>query len=207
MVDLSFPVKGEAISTDHAYLLYSAVVKLVPAIHRGKVTTMIANIPGQYVGRGMLQLMPRRSRLWLRVGVEGIPEFLSLAGQTLQLGDNSIRLGVPQIRALVPAPALIARVVTIKGFTEPTHFLEAARRQLERLEIQAEIGIPLIKQGKHEGQPRRTVVRIKDHKVIGYSLQVVGLTADESIRLQEAGLGGRRHLGCGFFIPLKPRVP
>jgi len=32
-------------------------------------------------------------------------------------------------------------------------------------------------------------------------LHVNGLTAEESIKLQEIGLGGRRHMGCGIFVP------
>jgi len=27
------------------------------------------------------------------------------------------------------------------------------------------------------------------------------LSADDSIRLQEHGLGGRTRMGCGFFLP------
>jgi hypothetical protein len=29
------------------------------------------------------------------------------------------------------------------------------------------------------------------------------LTATESILLQEHGLGGRRHMGCGIFVPMR----
>ena len=33
---------------------------------------------------------------------------------------------------------------------------------------------------------------------------VGGLTAEESICLQERGLGGRRRMGCGLFVPGRP---
>ena len=39
--------------------------------------------------------------------------------------------------------------------------------------------------------------------MIGYALRVFGLTAEESIRLQEEGLGGRRRMGCGVFLPIR----
>jgi Cas6 Crispr len=47
------------------------------------------------------------------------------------------------------------------------------------------------------------VVRIKDKTVVGYGVRVAGLNVEESLRLQEHGLGGRRKLGCGVFVPVR----
>ena len=47
------------------------------------------------------------------------------------------------------------------------------------------------------------MIQIKDKSIVGYALRVVGLTAEESIRLQETGLGGRRRMGCGVFLPIE----
>jgi CRISPR-associated protein Cas6 len=47
------------------------------------------------------------------------------------------------------------------------------------------------------------VIRISKQKIIGYAMVVSELTADESIRLQEVGLGGRTRMGCGFFLPVR----
>jgi CRISPR-associated protein Cas6 len=57
--------------------------------------------------------------------------------------------------------------------------------------------------GERAGEPKRRVVRIKGVAITGYSLLVTELSAADSIKLQESGLGGRRHLGCGFFVPAK----
>jgi hypothetical protein len=32
---------------------------------------------------------------------------------------------------------------------------------------------------------------------------IEGLTAEESLTIQEKGIGGRRHMGCGVFVPLR----
>jgi hypothetical protein len=32
---------------------------------------------------------------------------------------------------------------------------------------------------------------------------VEGLTAEESLTLQTHGLGGKHHMGCGVFVPLR----
>ena len=93
---------------------------------------------------------------------------------------------------------------------EAESFLAAAQRQLAELEIQAQAGLvyqPQIvaeNQGKQTGSRSlflRRTLKIKDKQVVGFALQVEGLSAEESIRLQEKGLGGRRHFGCGLFTP------
>ncbi len=202
MIDLSFPLLGPSLPTDHGYELYAAISRLLPALHDG-LNCRIAPVRGSYAGDGKLQLDARYSRLRVRLAPEAIARVLPLAGKALEVGGHRIRLGVPQVRALVPAPALAARLVTIKGFTEPADFLAAARRQLDEQGIAGQVGIPLAERGPHEGKPRRRVLQIKGRKVVGFSLQVAELSADESLRLQENGLGGRGKMGCGFFLPAR----
>ncbi|MFH1918301.1 MAG: type I-MYXAN CRISPR-associated protein Cas6/Cmx6 [Planctomycetota bacterium] len=126
------------------------------------------------------------------------------------MNGSRIRIGVPQTRVLVPAARLYSRLVVIKGFLDPEPFLEAARRQLAALEIRGEPSLipqPEIAAanldkpaGTHSSYLRRTV-RIRDKEIVGFALRVQDLTAEESIRLQEEGLGGRRRFGCGVFVP------
>jgi len=56
------------------------------------------------------------------------------------------------------------------------------------------------------GLGRRRVMRIKDKTIVGFQVVVAELTAEESITLQEHGLGGRRRMGCGIFVPLRGRT-
>jgi CRISPR-associated protein Cas6 len=138
---------------------------------------------------------------------EEIGFILPLAGRTLEIGNHPVRLGVPTVQPIQPAPLLAAKVVTYKHATDPNRFLEVTQQHLKAMSIEGEPGIPLIERGERAGEPRRQVLRIKGRKVIGFALQVAGLTAEESLRLQEQGLGGRRRMGCGFFVPYRPRVP
>jgi CRISPR-associated protein Cas6 len=213
VVDLHFPVMGMSLPTDHGYTLYAAISAVLRQVH-AKATLAIGPISGQYAGNGILHLDSRRSRLRLRLPAEQIATVLPLAGKMLDVAGHKIRLGVPQVRALVPAPNLIARMVTIKKsnhedpsktkkYMEPAAFLEAVQRELLRLGVHGEPGIPLITSGPRSGQLRRKILRIKSKCVVGFTLQVMGLTAEESIRLQENGLGGRRKMGCGFFVRLR----
>jgi hypothetical protein len=227
MVELCFPVSGSYIPSDHGYALYSALVKAAPKLHDEHCRVRIGCIAGVYVGNRTLQLEPGKARLRLRLGTEDIWAFQALAGKCLVVAGQSIRLGVPQLRCLVPAPNLIAHIVVIKAssprldpaaktsraavltkrYLAPTEFLAGARKQLDSLDIKGEPAIPVHAAGSHAGEARRHVLRVHDKQVVGFGLQVTGLTASESIRLQEQGLGGRGKMGCGFFVPMREGNP
>jgi CRISPR-associated protein Cas6 len=205
MIELQFPVLGQSLPADHGYLLYSALSGMLPLLHGDGEHIAVGPISGEWTGNGVLTLSSRWSRLRLRLPAEQIASVLPLAGKALDVGGHRIRLGVPTVQPLVPAPALAAKMVTIKGFMEPEEFLAAAQRQLDELGIRGKLGIPVFQNGAHSDEPRRKVMRIREKKVIGFALQAAELTAEESLLLQEHGLGGRRKMGCGFFGPIRPR--
>lgn len=194
-IDLAFHcLSSDTLAADHAYALYGAVSRLLPAFH-GENGYALHPIGGRQVGGRRMALTPT-SRLTLRLPVDRIAEALPLAGRALRIGDATVQVGVPEVRPLIPAPALRSRLVTIKGFFEPESFAEAVRRQLahETLAVSDDATITVVK--------RRTL-RIKDREIVGYETLIEGLTADESLRVQEAGLGGRRHMGCGVFVAIR----
>ena len=123
-VDLCFSILGGQIPADHGYLVYSAVSRFLPAAHPAVGQAFqpddpqadgygIHPIRGRQLGGRTLQLT-EHSRLVIRTEAEQIARFLPLAGKELRLLDRGLRIGVPQVRSLVPAPALRSRLVTIK---------------------------------------------------------------------------------------------
>lgn len=200
-VDLLFPVVGVELPTDHGYPLYAALSNVLPGLHRPGFRFSVLPITGQYVGRGLLRLNPYQSRMRLRLAAEEIPTVLPLAGKELEVLGRRIRLGVPQVHALHPASCLVAQSVTIKHATEAAPFLTAAERQFAGLGLKGQLEIPRAIPGTRQREPRRHVMRIKDVRIVCFPLLVRGLSPDESLKLQETGLGGRRHMGAGFFVP------
>lgn len=208
IVDVQFRLTGKLIPVDHGYHLYSAVSELVPALHE-RDGVGIAPIFGHLAGNRSLAI-GENSFLTIRLPSEDIALILPLAGKVLRIGEGEVRVGVPQTKALVPAARLYSHLVVIKGFMEPAPFLEAARRQLREHEIKGNPSLveqPRIVEanagkqtGSHSPYLRRTA-RIHDKEVVGFALRVEDLTAEESIRLQEIGIGGRRRFGCGVFFP------
>jgi CRISPR-associated protein Cas6 len=192
-LDLEFQVFSScAIAVDHGYYVYAGLSKVLGSVH-SENGIAVHPIRGRQIGDRMLQLMPW-STLKIRTPQEHIGNLAGLAGKTILVGDRQLRLGVPKVQPLEAATALRSRVVTIKGFMDAEPFAQAVRRQLDAKEISERVVLTI---GK-----RRTI-KIRDKEVVGFEVLLEGLTAQESITIQEQGLGGRRHMGCGVFVPMK----
>jgi CRISPR-associated protein Cas6 len=205
-IDLLFPVIGASIPRDHGYALYSAACHLVASVH-GSKDLGIFPIRGTSAGNGTLCLTDC-STLRLRIPADHLPTLLPLAGKALELDGHRVRLGVPHVAALIPAPMLASPLVLIKlahasadSKITPDLFLAAANKQLAVLNIRGTAVFQHIRTGPRAGEPRRRVIHVRDQTHVDYAMIVQGLTAEESILLQERGLGGRRLMGCGLFLP------
>lgn len=191
LIDLAFPLRSSGlVPCDHGYALYAAVTTVLPALH-GADGYAVHPIGGTSHGARLLTIGPR-SRLKLRVESGRVADLLPLTGSELRVGGATLTPGPPEIHALRPAAALRSRLVTIKP-REPLceeSFRFALAAQLAELDVTAPATI-----GK-----RRTL-RVKGREIIGWEVRLEGLTPGQSIAVQAARLGGRRHLGCGVFSP------
>lgn len=196
-VELSFGISGKTLPADHGYGLLSSISHLQPELHQipGLSIETITGIPDK---QGKIALT-NQSRLRIRVSSDRVHLVCALAGKRLEIGGHEIWLHIPQILPLQPASALRSRIVTIKGYQEPEPFLAAARRQLEQLGIQANLAIAMNSQGEID----RKTIKIKRYYVVGFGLVTTELTEEDSLKLQVIGLGGKRRMGCGVFVPLR----
>ena len=194
-VELSFGIQGETLPADHGYGLYSAIAHLCPAVHEQDGVS-ISTIPGEPDRQGKIYLS-KGSQLNIRLPYEAdkIAMILPLAGQKLKIGSHEIQLSIPQIFPLRAFEKLRSRIVTIKKFQDAEPFLEAVKRQMDALEIEGNVFIPM----DAEGQPLRKAIKIRKYSVVGFSLVVTDLNDEDSIKLQAYGLGGKRRMGCGVF--------
>ena len=195
LIDIFFGVRGSRVSADHGYALYGALARVLETPENSWFHQLdqvgLHLLRGAYDRRGRLLLGPR-ARFGLRLPAALIPKVLSLAGKRLMIGGDALRIGVPHVQALRPAPVLAARLVTTRNGQDERRFDLEIARQLSGLGVT----VSAIR-------GRRRVVRIKDKTVVGYGVRVAGLNAAESLRLQEHGLGGRRKMGCGVFVPVR----
>jgi CRISPR-associated protein Cas6 len=205
-VDLSFRINGSEIPADHGYALFSVISRLIPSLH-GDESIGIHPISGLLVGDRLLRITDR-SRLVFRMDSGRIRDVMPLSGKRLDIDGHEFLVGLPTPLVLRPAPTLRSRIVVIKGFLEAEPFLEACRKQLGDMGVTGEVSLPVRtwseplehKKG-HETKFIRRTIRIHDKVIVGYAVQVSNLTQEGSLKLQEAGLGGRRRFGCGIFLP------
>jgi CRISPR-associated protein Cas6 len=185
-IDLVFPVQGKMVPVDHGFALYGALSRICPSLHQSEDVS-IQRIRGKHCGGGLLSLSSV-SRLKLRIPADKIPEYLFLVGKTIDVDGHILRLGVPNPCRLMPKAAVYSHLVTTKNGNNVERFEKEVRNQLACMNIGGKITI-----GK-----RRTF-KLHDKQIVGYSMLVSELTAEESILLQEKGIGGRRKMGCGQF--------
>lgn len=198
ILELAFPILGRELPEDNGYELYAAVSRAMDDHLPEDVA--VASIGGPRLG-GRRVAVGGATRLRIRTPAERIGELLRLAGRFLDVGGHEIGLGVPEVRALTPAPEVASRLVTIKGFVEPDPFLEAVVRQLDALGVSGRAEVPTVPGGERRGLPQRRVVQIRRASIVGFAVRVSGLSDRDSLTLQERGIGGRRHMGCGIFVP------
>ncbi len=130
-IDLVFSLTGQTLPLDNGYIVYSALSRICPAIHKLENISIhpIAGIPESSKELRLTQ----RSKLQIRLPVDIIPFiYESLAGQTFSIGQNQFQLGIPEYNPLHPFPDLYSRLVIIRlrRFQETQRFLEAAKREL-----------------------------------------------------------------------------
>ena len=226
VVDVAYVLSRGRFPADHGYALYGALSRLIPALHplpegEGAIPSSgacgdvgVHPIRGRVLGQRQMELIPQ-SRLVLRLPSERILEILPLAGQTLFLERHHLVVGIPSVQVLLPAPTLTSRLVLLKGKVEPEPFLASVQHHLEERGIRGEARLvsrirPFSQEGRGGLDPSRSpyvrrTLRIKDRNVVGFAVEIRGLSEESSLCLQERGLGGRRRMGCGIFSPVRER--
>jgi CRISPR-associated protein Cas6 len=192
-VDLAFPLRGDPLPLDHGYPLFGALSHLLPTLHAHPAWG-VHPVLGRREER-RLHLEPV-SRLKLRLPLAELGAVLPLAQATLDVAGARVSLGFPQVFPLDPAASIRARFVTIAGFQEAEPFVAALARQIAELpelaQDPASIEITL---------GRRRTCEIHGKRIVGFAVGLMGLHADASLLVQRHGLGGRRHMGAGIFVP------
>ncbi len=203
VIELVFPVKGKTLPADHNYAMYGATAPICPVIHSNPLITFqtISGIPDQ---KGKIILAGNKASLHFRLPADLISQIYPLAGKALSIRGHAIQLGIPKVLMIKSSPTLRSRLVVIKGYQEPTPFLEAAQRQLDALGIAGNLSIPADRQGQLERKTLSINKPNQRYKIVGFSLEVSNLAEEDSITLQISGLGGKRSMGCGYFSPIKP---
>ena len=200
VADLHFRVVCRRLPSDHAWELYRALVAALPWIDDEPLAA-IHSIHGAESGSGWMRPqgerdeihLSRRARLRLRLPKQRFDDARALAGATLDVGGYAVAVGAADVHPLSRETTLFTRRLAAPADGDEDAFLEQAAFLLRQKDIVA----------RKMMSGRRRVVRTPDEEIAVSSLMVGGLAFDETIRLQQQGLGDGQKLGCGIFLPHK----
>lgn len=200
MVDLAFAIRCKVLPVDHAWALYLAIQHELPWFEDDK-RAGIHPIHTAESAHGWSRpespddrlYLPRRTRLILRVPINRIDEARQLEGKSLPVSDCRIQVEKAETRPLGPSNSLVSKGVAMPATEDETSFIQRVLEELHTMGITAKRMLP--------GRIKRLAT--PQGEITCCRLGVEGLKANESLILQEQGLGAYRHLGCGIFIPQK----
>lgn len=199
-IDVMFALSGATvIPVDHAYALSQAVIAALPWLTKIEGAGLHL-IRGADSGNGWqrpegeqeLLYLARRTRLKLRIPRAYVTEAAGLTGTDLEISGQRFTVGSTVVREIAPAGALYAHHVVDTESDEPA-FLESAVAEFHKLGVACKKMLC--------GKSRS--LALPDDRVRTRSLMVADMSSAESVVLQCRGLGPRRLLGCGLFVPHK----
>ncbi|MHB8624461.1 MAG: type I-MYXAN CRISPR-associated protein Cas6/Cmx6 [Sulfuricaulis sp.] len=200
IVDVVFNIRCPSIPVDHSYALSQAVAKALPWFaaeeSAGLHTIHVADSGNGWMRpdrADALLHLSHRTKLVLRLPKHRVEEARKLIGLTLDVSGNMMRIEKAVIKPLSPITTVFSRYVVIHGDVDENGFLQEVMARLTSMGIRPKKLLC--------GMERAIVV--PDRIIRTRSLLLADLTVQESVLLQQQGLGLGRKLGCGLFIPHK----
>lgn len=200
VTDLSFSIDCRHLPVDHAWELSRAILELLPWL-AGENGAGLHPIHLPEAGNGWMRPdntddllhLSKRTKLILRVPMSRREDAARLVGETLHVAGHALTINKVVERALAVHPVLFARYLVIGDEQSEEAFLGEIARELSDIGIKARKMLP----------GRGKIIRTPKRDLRTLSLMLADLKPEDSIKLQQQGLGEHRHLGCGLFIPHK----
>ena len=200
IVDAMFGIACRCLPVDHAHALSQAIQDALPWFAAEPLAGLHL-IHGAGSGSGwmrpelpdaLLQLS-QRTKLTLRLPGHRVDAAAELIGRTLEVAGWPLRVDSLAVKPLSRITTLFSRGVILPAAVDEAEFLSAAEDLLGALGIRDARLVC----------GRSTIVATPERTYLARSLMLAGLTREQSLVLQQHGLGAERKLGFGLFIPHK----
>ncbi len=202
MVDVLFTIACRALPLDHAHALSQALLAALPWLEgeEGGIHLIHGAASGNGWYRpeeeGALLYPSRRTRMALRLPKGRVEDAKALSGRVLDIAGHPLKVGRPSVRPLAPSKTLFARHV-VDDVGDEEAFLDKVAREIAGLGI----AVNKLLSGKSH------ILRFPEGAFLTRSLMVADLRPEDSILLQERGLGPWQKRGCGLLIAYKDIQP
>lgn len=204
VVDLLFNIDCRELHVDHVHALSEALKQSLPWLAEDeRVAVHALHVAGSQNGwerpdpeLGQKLQLSRRTKMVIRVPKDRVEQIQSdLEGVTLDVAGCAMTVGKAKVRPLSSQGTIFARhVVLEEGEAEDEHrFLQRVAADLKSRGIR--VRKALCGKTGHLDTP--------DGPIATRSLMLADLDPEESVQLQQEGLGPLRDKGCGIFLPHK----
>ena len=196
MIDVAFKIQCKTLPYDHACDLSKAITSKMPWLLKDKLIG-IHTLHGPESGNGWVRsekeeiFLSKRTRLILRISRSDANKAKELEGENINVLGNNIKIGQSNTKTFLVVRDLISRCVLCDKEQDEEDFL---------LDIKKELfthGVPIKKAicGKAKS------ITINGENRFTRSLMIADLSKENSILLQDIGIGDGRIFGCGIFLP------
>ncbi len=198
MIDVAFKINCKTLPYDHAFSLSNEILKYLPWL-KGNKLTGIQTLHGPESGNGWTRaeneeiFLSKRTRLILRIPKSEYDKTCKLEGETLKVLGNDIKIGKASKKPFLTVRDLICRFVLTDDDLNESDFLKYVAKEFESHEIHLRKAIC----GKTKS------FTINGDQKFTRSLMIADLSKENSIKLQDVGVGIGRIFGCGIFLPHK----
>ena len=204
VIDLVFDIECRELPVDHQCELGVALCKHLPELSEdNQLAVHSIHLAGSQNGwerpdpsLGQRLILSRRTKLTLRAPVEDREKIeQALSGATIEIGGSPLTIGKAKTKKLSNQGTIFARYVVLEPGEDQDElaFMQRVVNELSDRGIRVRKALS----GKTVG------IEGPDGPVLTRSLMIADLRLEDSIRLQQDGLGPLRHMGCGIFIPHK----
>ena len=141
--------------------------------------------------------LSRRTRMSLRLPKERLEDAAKLTGQTLAIDEYSIEVGDSIQKPLSTSSTIFSRYVLSSESENEDDFLKRIYKELQNMDI----NISKLLCGKSR------VLQGHNQDIFTRSIMLAELKPEESVLVQQHGIGEGRKMGCGLFIAHKGIAP
>ena len=200
IVDVVFGITCRVLPVDHANALSKALRRELAwlddepnaAVHTIHVA---ASGNGWYRPDTPDQMLhpSRRTKLSLRIPKHRIDDVKSLTGKTIDIDGNELTIKEMAQKKLSDITTIFSRCIVVESAKDEMEFLSEIMTSLQEMGIKPKKMLC----GKEDK------LRVDKGELVTRSLMIADLTIEESLLLQQQGLGTHRLMGCGIFLPHK----
>ena len=198
MIDVAFRIECKTLPYDHACDLSNEITKNLPWLLDDQLTG-IQTLHGPESGNGWVRsekeeiFLSKRTRLVLRIPRGDIDKVKELENIEINVLGNNIKIGKSNTKTFLIVRDLISRFVLCDEDETEEEFLLGVKKEL----LNHGVSIKKAICGKAKS------LTINGKSKITRSLMIADLSKENSVLLQDTGVGAGRIYGCGIFLPHK----